>query len=265
MFQIHRALNSISAPDMTDAPYLVDYSSIHGAWPTAHEPPQLLHDLATLVARWTNASMGHFAFQGSRFDDYWIELGGDLSEQFGTFLSFADGSRIALWMHEGSVAGAEPVVLIGGEGDLRVLASNLNAFLQAWADMRTGTELDEPPDIAAAASLAERATAAAQLSAFLQSAPELVSCAPVGDLKIFMNEWQTNAIARMNADPVLLAISRLLYNRIPRGQEYNPPTSIQIRVAGSRIEFQTNALPPDYTTFAPLPERDALIPLILRA
>jgi hypothetical protein len=39
--------------------------------------------------------MGYFELKGSRFDDYWIELGGELSEQFG--MSFACLSVIGLF------------------------------------------------------------------------------------------------------------------------------------------------------------------------
>jgi hypothetical protein len=72
--------------------YLIDLKSIQNCWPTGRQPPKALSDLAALARGWRSPSMGYFELKGSRFDDYWIELGGELNEQFGRSLSFPDGS-----------------------------------------------------------------------------------------------------------------------------------------------------------------------------
>jgi hypothetical protein len=245
--------------------YLIDLKSIQNCWPTGHQPPKALSDLAVLAGGWSNPSMGYFELKGSRFDDYWIELGGELSEQFGKFLSLPDGSYVALWFHDGATPNAEPVILIGSEGELRVLAPNLKAFLQKWAAGISETELDLEPENDTAEMVAARIPATRQLQELIASLPDHPAGAPVGNLPQFMEQWQEQAIKRLAADRTLQAIAKLLDAHVPRGKEPWESSFMHLCVAGGRVEIQTGALPPDYKTFVPLPERDALIPLILKA
>jgi hypothetical protein len=243
----------------------IDLASIERCWPVGHDVPELITDLAALVAPWPHGTIGYFSMKGNRFDDYWIELGGDFSEQFGTFLTLPDGTRISLWFHEGAVPGAEPVIKIGSEGELEILSANLNGFLRRWAigpgpnDLQLA-EVEETPETRA---LFDRC--AGQLLALADAAPDHPDGAPIRNLPKFMEQWQEAAIQRMAADPILKAIATLLDAHIPHDKEEWERAHMHLRVAGSRVEIQTSAIPPDYKTFIPLPERDALVPLILQA
>jgi hypothetical protein len=250
----------------------IDLSSVARCWPLGHEVPDLVRDLAALIALWPHGAVGSFSMRGDRFDDYWIESGGDLSEQFATLLSLADGTRVALWFHEHAARGAEPVVEIGSDGELRVLSATLKDFLLKWAH---GPADRLPHDLrlsggeATGEAVALRSKCAARLIALAERAPDHPRGQPAGasvtDLPKFMERWQEAATERMAADPVLRAVSKLLDAHIPRGKEPWERVHMHLRAAGPRVEIQTGAVPPDYTTFVPLPEREALVPLILEA
>jgi hypothetical protein len=55
----------------------------------------------------------------------------------------------------------------------------------------------------------------------------------------------------------------------PEGSDPNAdyifPAQYMVRIADAHVEIQPRALPPDYTIFEPLPEREGLIPLLLQA
>jgi hypothetical protein len=243
----------------------INLPSVERCWPVGHDVPQLVGKLAALVAPWPQGAVGHFRMKGDRFDDYWIELGGDLSEQFGTFISLPDGARISLWFHEGAVRGAEPVIEIGSEGELKVLAPNLKAFLRRWAggqgphDLQLA-EQEETPDRRA---LFDRS--ARNVLALADAAPDHPSGTAIPNMLNVLQSWQDAATKRLAADPILIAISKLLDAHIPYGKESWERAHMHMRAAGSRVEIQTGAIPPDYKIFIPLPERDALVPLILKA
>jgi hypothetical protein len=238
-------------------------------WPERHEFPKAIPDLAQLVMPWPWGSIGHFRMPGTRFNDYWVEGGADLYDQFGMFLNLPDGTDIALWYHDGVVAGAEPVVEIGSEGALNVLAPNLKSFLIDWAEGRGQLDLafddsgeyeDLTPEI-----LAERKRIRAEFLTFARAIPDAPPGVPPPDLQKFIDAYGDRSRAAIKADPILLEIAKVLDAHIPRGKEVWESTSFMLAAAGSRIEVQTSFLPPDYTERAPLPEREALIPLIAKA
>lgn len=134
------------------------------AFAPPHEAPQLLLDLArwleTPAAQDLPFGDGLSGDRGSwadRFSDFWIEEGSDLAEQFGIFVAIGDGSDVALW-NRGGAPDTWPVVLIGGEGEMVVLADDLAGFLArvasaqfddaseyGWVEFMAGEEY-EPED-----------------------------------------------------------------------------------------------------------------------
>jgi hypothetical protein len=253
---------------------VIDLASIKRCWPVGHAVPQLITDIANLIAPWPNPAVGYVRFQGARFDDYWIELGGDLSEQFGKFIHLPDGTYIAMWFHDGAETGSEPVVEIGSEGELNMLAPNLKTFMRKWVDGKVHRELDvellaeiEGPDY-----LLNWKTYTSKMTEVIDKFPEPKTAGPIANLPKFFAQWQSSALAKIAADPIMSAILNLMKLHIPKIPEgsdaettYVFPQAYAVRFAGQRVEIQPPALPPDYTTFDPLPEREALIPLLLQA
>jgi hypothetical protein len=249
---------------------VIDLAGIERNWPDGRQVPKLM-------APWPNGSFGYARFSSTRFDDYWIELGGELNEQFGIFMKLPEGTNIAVWFHDGAVRDAEPVIELGSEGELHVLAPNLKSFFAMWADGTLAKssvafhELIETDAETTPEEKAQRPIFAAQMRALVAQAPGHAPGVPAPNLTNFMEHWGTTARAKIAADPLMQSISKLLDADIPirpvgsdPATTYVFPAFYQVRIAGARVDIQTAALPPDYTTFAPLPEKDALIPLLLQ-
>jgi hypothetical protein len=256
---------------------VINLAGIERNWPAGRPVPQLILDVANLMATWPSGSFGYPHFQSTRFDDYWIELGGDLNDQFGIFINLPEGTNIAVWFHDDAVKDAEPVIELGSEGELHVLAPNLKSFFAMWAD---GTlpknsvaynELIAQEDLTPEAK-ARRSIYAGQMRSAVTQAPDHPPGVRAQNISKFMEQWGAAARAKIADDPNMQAILALLDGRIPRRPEgsdpdttYVFPAHYHVRIAGPRVEIQPPALPPDYTAFEPLPEREALIPLILKA
>jgi hypothetical protein len=241
--------------------YFVNLHSIERCWPVGHDIPALLVAFAKLIASWDAGCMGHFQMNGNRLDDYWIEYGGELSEYFANFITLSDGTRIAVWLHDNANRGAEPVIELGGEGDLVVLAPNLRTFLQQLAAGTAHRELRLDTAVAPTLAAQQLRQIAEVMADAVPHPSTIISATPTN----FMEDWQRRATADIAADPTLHAIAACLQAHKPTPENPTGRTHIHWRIAGDRVELQTDALPPDYTTFAALPERDALIPLVLRA
>jgi hypothetical protein len=243
----------------------IDIASLKKKWPDGHELPPLIESIATLIKSNIWGSVGYFEMSGSRFDDYWIEGGSDSWADFGMFLKFADGTKVAQWFHEGAVPGAEPIVEIGSEGDLNIIAPNLKSFMRDWASDKgyrdlTIFEEDRTPE-----RLALWKVVADKMHALLDATPEPPASAPADNIASFIEKFSKASRAQMAMDPVLREIATLMAAHIPHGKAEYEYYNAQIFIAGSRIEILPNALPPDYTERAALPEHEALIPLIIKA
>jgi hypothetical protein len=227
--------------------------------------PQLIADIGTMLKGEIWGAVGHVTMPGSRFNDYWIEGGADLWPHFGMFAHLPDGTEIAVWFHDGAVPGAEPVVEIGSEGDLQVLAPNLKTFFRDWAkdsghsDM-TRNEADRTPE-----KVARWKKVAAKMMAIVDAAPDHPAGTAPLDIAGFITRFGEQSRASMRDNLVHRAIARVMDAHIPRGKEVWDYYNCQISIAGSRIEFLPNALPPDYAKRDALAEIDALTPLILQA
>lgn len=261
----------LRAEPMSDETYSagIKPGEVARRWPEGRECPKSILDLALLIKDWRWGSVGHFSMPGGRFNDYWIEGGADLHDRFGMFLHLPEGTEIALWYHDGAIAGAEPVVEIGSEGALNVLAPNLKAFMIDWAEGRGALDLafDDSGDYEdlTPEKLADRKRRRAELLAFAKALPDAPAGAPAPDLQKFVDGFAEKSRAAIKADPVLQDIAKLLTNHIPRGKKTWEVQTFWIAAAGSRIEIVGQFVPPDYKKRAPVPEHDALVPLIAKA
>lgn len=243
-------------------------AGIKRTWPDGREMPKLITDIAELMRPWPWGSVGYFRMVGSHFNDYWIEGGSDLADQFGMFMRLPDGTEIAVWFHDGAIAGGEPVVEIGSEGSLRVLAPNVKAFMTDWANGKglydlarpTDDDDDNTPETAAARAAYEK-----RMLDLIAAAPDAPAGPPAPDLQAFMDRFGTKSRAEIAADATLKEIAMVLDSHVPRGKEVWARTMLKIHAAGARMEIRTQFLPPDYQQTVPLPEKAALIPLIFKA
>jgi hypothetical protein len=236
-------------------------------WPKGQTVPNIIFELAELIRPWPWGVLSHVYITASRPNDYGYENGADLWDQFGMFMGFANGTEYALWYYDGCPAGAEPVVTFGDEGDLSILAPNLKAFLTAWGSGRgvgwlDNFEYDASPDV-----IARRKSYGDKILALISKMAEPPSVAKVPDFEKFINDFADKAHAKNAADPTLKAISTLLAKYIPaKDSPYaSRGKTFTLTAVGDTVQIDTTLMEPDYKEMEPLPEREALIPLVLKA
>ncbi len=243
-------------------------------WPDGREPPALIADLARYVRDQEYRSLGDFILGASRMDDNWIENGQDLWPYFGMFMKLPDGSRVAQWFRDGAAPGDAPAVYLGSEGDDRIVAPGLEAFVAAWAlagfDKKGGLVANGKPVPLPFELLrngdAEHPDGRPALLAFLRERlgdhPRNFLSSPPGNapLEQFLKAWSERERQRIASDPTLRAIAQLLDRYIPRGKEWWQSETLFVRAAGPRCEIDT----PEAGK-RPLPEEKELVPLVLEA
>jgi hypothetical protein len=243
----------------------IDPKNFEHYWPKGQTVPKIIYDIAALISPWPRGVVSQFYIVASRPNDYFIENGADLWNQFGMFVGFANGTEYALWYYEGCPAGAEPVVSFGDEGDLRILAPSLKAFLTEWGEGR-GVGWFEPFDYEATPELLEkRKTHGVQIMALVNQMPTPPVVQDVPDFEKYINTFAEKAAVRNDADPTLLAIKALLSNYIPKSGTSPRGKSWQLKVVEGKVEVETTLMTPDFKELEPLPERDGLIPLVTKA
>jgi hypothetical protein len=234
-------------------------------WPKGQTIPALITDVATSITPWPWGILSHVYITASRTNDYLIENGADLWNQFGMFMGFANGTEYAIWYYDGCPAGAEPVVSFGDEGEIKILAPNLKAFFQQWAagvgiGMLDRFAYDATPEI-----LAERQSYGAKLMAIVDTAPNPPTVATLPDVTKFIEDFGNRARAKNGVDPTLRAIAALMASHFPTDENNPRGVSFGLKAVGDTIEVTTSLMEPDYTEYAPLPEKSALIPLVQQA
>jgi hypothetical protein len=260
-----------ATPDPTPAPTYdsngIILNNVAKFWPDKQQQPKLIVDIATLIAPWPWGALGYFYINGARANDYIVERGADLCQELGIFMGFANGSQYAVWYHDGAVAGAEPIVNIDDEGQFSVLAPNLHAFFTQWAQGH-GIGMLEPFDYDAAPDvLADRRKKGDAILALIAASPPPPASPglPAPDFYAFMENHGKVAFAVNEQDATLRAIAQLMDKHIPRGQSDGTRVSFDLKADGEVITITTSLVAPDYTHHAPLPEREALVPLLVAA
>jgi hypothetical protein len=234
-------------------------------WPKPHKTPQLILDLAALIGPWPWGVLGHFNIIASRPNDFLMENGADLWSQFGGFLSFANGTEYSLWYYDGCPPGAEPVVAFGDEGGFKMLAPNLKTFFMLWASGQ-GSGMPAPSDVAETPEdLARFKDFGSKVMAFLKAFPDVAVPASIPDISDFMDDFGSKAFARNADDPTLQAIAKLMAAHFPPDNNNPRGNSFTLTAVGDDMTVETKLMEPDYTQYEPLPERDALIPLVKQA
>jgi hypothetical protein len=254
------------SPSSAPTPYAdsIDIASLERNWPLGRALPSLVGDIARLLMPIEHGIVGYFEMKGARFDDYWIENGADLCEQFGFFLLLPDGSKIGMWFHDGAVTGAEPIVGIGSEGELEILAPNLQAFVQAWAKGNAWLDLGLSDAEDTPEARTRWAEVGAKMQALADAAPDPPLSPAIASLPHFMEDYGKASIKAMAAHPLHREILRVMAAHVPSGED-KLEHYLQINIAGDRVELLPNATPEYYPKRAPVPaESSDLIPLILK-
>jgi hypothetical protein len=233
-------------------------------WPKGKQVPTVITNVAALIGPWPNGIIGYFYLSASRPNDYFIENGADLWNEFGMFAGFANGTEYALWYYDGCPAGAEPVVEFGDEGALTIVSPNIKSFFRSIASgagigQIADFEYDSTPE-----TLATRKAYGARLMTLVETVPEPATVKHP-DFEARILNFDKAAFARNAADPTLKAIAALMANYFPKNDDNPRGASFKLIGKNNTVEVETSLMEPDYTKRAPLPEREALSPLIQKA
>jgi hypothetical protein len=161
---------------------------LRAVFPNSIPFPPLLEEFVQWAGQFERGRLGWFEFQGQRLDDYWIENGSALADQFALFIHLPDGSMVGFWKPDG-VEDTYPVVLLGGEGAQEILGATLEAFLWNWADAALGEAYDLMPDDNDDDD-DQPEDARPLLAAWLREKAVVPRQAPVPDLQAFFADWQ---------------------------------------------------------------------------
>lgn len=126
------------------ARYLVDRASLQFHVPPGLSVPPIVDAFYAWLAQREAGSLGYFSLAGDRLDDFYVEDGSRRATAFVSFLSVIDGSRIGWWRPNGESLDEAPIVLLGGEGELRALARSAEELL--WKIARDETGVDDLAD-----------------------------------------------------------------------------------------------------------------------
>jgi hypothetical protein len=171
--------------------YPVNLPSLKENFPPGFEPCQLLLELGDWLSRRPWGSVGCFTFGSRRFSDHWIENGLDLHPYFAFFMRDPTGGEVGYWLHNGPTTPSPPIVLIGSEGQLRVLGDTLEGFIGRLADRSVdASDLGERCD--------EVEDAGPELANWLTTrvVPSSETWQPYPDLTRWIDRWSKQQQAR---------------------------------------------------------------------
>jgi hypothetical protein len=173
--------------------YPVDSDSFQRNFPVGFAVPPLLMQFAQRISKVPYGSMGFFRLRSERFNDFWIENGSDLHPDFALFMSDRAGGQIGYWLHDKQPTETAPIVFVGSEGELAVVANSLVQFL-----FRLATGETQVPDLDSRDG-AEEGQALAKWLAQVATEPPVHERCGTPDLKRWMDDWhrqQHESIAR---------------------------------------------------------------------
>jgi hypothetical protein len=255
------------ADSSDDNRYYVDMEGIDRIMPPGVAMPPKLAAFLKWVGTQPNGSVGHMEFGGNRFDDHWIENGSKLATQFVQFIRLGDGTTIGYWLYKGRTLDTAPIVLLGSEGELEILAHGLPEFLAGLvnnnhdgnADLTA--DRDEDDDDKTANRRAELGEFLA--SAFKFTVDENTDYAKAAqgkhpDLKKWMDDWAATQTKISNADPTRRAIATATKPRWANLKETWDSVSLDLFVAADKVQQQMHR-----NTTEPMAELEQIAPLVL--
>ncbi len=216
----------------------IDIPSLRHHWPDGREMPALIAEIGAALLGEPWGAVGYIRMSGSRFNDYWIEGGADLWPQFGMFLRLPEGTQIAQWFHAGAVPGAEPIVVIGSEGQTQVIAPNLKTFFRDWAKDSGHFEMTLDEEDRTPKRVALWQAVACKMNAAVDATRDHPSGVLAPDITDFFDKYGTASRAAMTSNPIHREIAQVMAAHIPRGEETYKSYRCPIAVAGQRIELQ---------------------------
>jgi hypothetical protein len=249
----------------SDDAYFVNLDSIRRVLPTGVTMPAKLEKFLAWIKLQPSGSVGHIGFTGNHFDDYWIENGSNLAEKLFLFAKLGDGTTIGYWLYDGRTIDTAPIVLIGSEGELEILANSLEEFLGGLvndsfsnhSDLSAESD-DEEPQVDRRPQLAT--FLAGEFGFTVNGSADYSEAAKSKHpgLQQWMDDWAAEQQRLSRADPTRRAIAEITKTRWTKLKEPWDHASIDLFVAGGTVRQQIHR-----NTKEPIAELEKLAPHIL--
>lgn len=135
--------------------------------------------------------LGYFTLESNYMDDYWVKNGSQLADQFALWLHLPDGSDIGLWRPTHfDDDDPLPVVLIGSEGELEVLADSIEQFIDEWGSGNSSAYELRPDEDDENYETIRSNLIKMRLLALYYPFPDIKKTVSSEDLQAFFGDWQ---------------------------------------------------------------------------
>ncbi len=212
--------------------YAVDIKSLHRNFPEDCEVPSLLLDFGGWLKATRAGSVGDFCLQSERFNDFWIENGADLHPYFAFFLRDPAGGQIGYWLYDARATISPPIVLVGSEGELRIVSDSLEAFLTRLAEGST-----KVPDLD---SREQDSDESVELANWLDSRNLTKSIQPFRDhpdLNRWMDKWGQQQRDWRDRDQLHLRIADRLRKFVKPNAQPWETANFDVLLAGTQFKM----------------------------
>ena len=222
---------------MSETPYRIDLEGVRKAFPLWLEAPPLLVDFAAWLEGRAWGGVGCFDLVGQFSDSAPLFDPSLLRNEFALFMRLPDGSAVGTWYPDAGHAELAPVVLIGSEGQHKVLAPSLEGFFAKLASLQfPDSDLYPHED-----STNETDELAAWLRKYLglkDLGTVLRVGEPLPDFAGAMDKWCRDREAFWSDHPALKAVSAPLLSHRPTGKNPWDRTHFEVAIVGAQSQIR---------------------------
>jgi hypothetical protein len=224
---------------LSDQPYHIDVGSVRRAFPLHIEAPRLLLDFATWLDGRPWGSVGCFDLVGQFSEQAPIVDGSLLRNDLALFLSLPEGSAVGAWCRPALGIEDAPIVVLGSEGQLEILASSLAGLLAKVALQRfeeEGEWTDFTPHEDSEDTTAELADWLRERfgSDNLERMAEIPSGLP--DFAGWLGKWCSDREDYWATHPVMTELARHLTAHRPADKNPWDRTHFEIAIVGAQYQ-----------------------------
>jgi hypothetical protein len=226
--------------------YAVNIDSLYQNFPAGCQVPSLLLDFGSWLKNKRAGSLGFFFLESKRFNDYYIENGSDLHDNFAFFIRDPTGGLIGYWLYEGGATVSPPIVMFGSEGELSILGGSLAELLSRLAEGKTqAADLDSRDE-----GGREPTELANWLESHIAKAPTPIQPGHP-DFKKWMNEWAQQQREWMDKDSYHLQIADKLRMFVKPNAMAWETAAFDVLLVGTQFKMWHRSFGPK-----PMPHKD---------
>jgi len=222
---------------MSEMPYRIDLDSVRKAFPLWLEAPPLLLDFAGWLEGRPSGGIGSFDLVGQFSDHAPLFDASLLRNEFALFMRLPDGSAVGTWYPNAGNSEPAPVVRLDSEGQNRILAPSLEAFLAKIALLQfDDSDLsphedseDETPELAA---WLRKRLGVKDLGRLAEAPVQLP------DFAAAMEKWSRDREAYWSDHPAMKALSAPLLAHRPAGENAWDRTHFEVAIVGARCQIR---------------------------